>query len=71
MKGFIEVTENNCNEKDLISVNSILRVINTTPVLLITSELISHYECSNSNFKIYVQETYEEIKQLIKNATEI
>jgi len=68
MKGFIEVTENNCNEKDLISVNSILRVINTTPVLLITSELISHYECSNSNFQIYVQETYEEIKQLIKNS---
>lgn len=69
MKGFIEITENNCNEKDLISVNSILRVINTTPVLLITSELTSHYECSNSNFQIYVQETYEEIKELIKEAT--
>lgn len=68
LKGFIEVQEVNSKEYDLISVESILRVINTTPVLLITKELVSHYECSNSSFQIYVNESYEEIKQLIKNA---
>lgn len=68
MKGFIEVTEIDSEGKDLISVNSILRVINTNPVLIITKELNSHYECSNSNFNIYTLESYEEIKELIKKA---
>ena len=68
MKGFIEVTEDSCQEKDLISISSILRVLNTTPVLIVTKELVSRYECSNDNFNIYVKESYEEIKELIKQA---
>lgn len=68
MKGFIEVTQDSCQEKDLISICSILRVLNTTPVLIVTKELVSSYECSNDNFNLYVQESYEEIKELIKQA---
>ena len=70
MKGFIEVTVDSCQEKDLISTSSILRVLNTTPVLIVTKELVSRWECSNDNFNLYVQESYEEIKELIKQAQE-
>lgn len=68
MKGFIEVTIENNSTKDLISVDSILRVIDTEPVLIVTKELVSRYECNNDNKSFYVQETYEEIKQLIIDA---
>ena len=68
MKGFIEVTKDSCKEKDLISISSILRVLNTTPVLIVTKELVSRWECSSDNFNLYVQESYEEIKELIKQA---
>ena len=41
MKGFIDVTEDSSQEKDLISICNILRVLNTTPVLIVTKELVS------------------------------
>lgn len=70
MKGFIEVTLINRNVTYLISISSILRVINTKPVIVVTKELISNYSGSISqNFEI--KETYEEIKQLIKESTEL
>jgi hypothetical protein len=68
MKGFVEVTEKQSDSQDLISVESILRVLNTTPVLIITKEIVSRYECSGDNLNIYVKESYEEIKELIKQA---
>ncbi|WP_276679697.1 hypothetical protein [Empedobacter brevis] len=71
IKGFIEVSASDQYEKELIAVSSILRVLNTSPVLIITSDLVSRYECSGDNFELYVKESYEEIKQLIKQATEL
>jgi len=71
LKGFIEVSASDSDKKELVSVNSILRVLNISPVLIVTSELVSKYECSGDNFELYVKESYEEIKQLIKKATEL
>lgn len=68
MKGFIEVTTGNYNTTYLISVDSILRIINTTPVMIFTKELTFDYDSGGNSRYFEIQETYEEIKQLIKDA---
>lgn len=67
MKGFIEVTERDSGYKKLLSTNSILSVVNVKPVLLTTSEIICCYD-GNTSFTIIITESYEQIKELIKQA---
>ncbi len=68
MKGFIEVTTLD-NIKNCISTESILRFyLYNDCVNIITKELVSRYECSNDNLVINTKESYQEIKQLIKEA---
>lgn len=58
----------NNDVKCLISVDSILRITNTKPVILFTKEIKTNYNGSNYSKYFEIQETYKEIKQLIKDA---
>lgn len=69
MKGFIEVTLG--DTPITISIDSILRIVpenQYTECKIITKEVVSHFECSNSNNCLIIEETYEQVKQLIEEA---
>lgn len=69
MKGFIEVTVG--NTPTTISIDSILRIVpenQYTECKIITKEIVSHFECSNSNNCLFVEEEYEHVRLLIKEA---
>lgn len=74
MKGFIEVNVIGGNTQittciQSIPINDIIRLYPyNNKSVIITKKLVSRYECSNDNLKLDLEESYEQIKQLIKEA---
>lgn len=68
MKGFIEITSG--GRRQLINVNSIIRICSTSNLIVI-NELIQVGDSEIVSVALTVEETYEEIKELIKETTEL
>lgn len=68
MKGFIEVNIIGSNKKDLLSIYNILRVSIMETVVITNKEVLHKHMGSGDNRCIRVQESYEQIKELIKQA---
>ncbi|MDH5825798.1 hypothetical protein [Sphingobacterium faecium] len=68
MKGFIEVTNSSTGNKECININHIVKFSDSW---ITVTEMQSIYECSGTNFQYKFEESYEQIKELIKKSSSI